>query len=171
MTAQIIREATAAELPLLQDIERAAGELFRALSMPEIADDEPPATEVLEGYRRDGRAWVSTDGADRPLGYLLHDEVDGAAHVEQVSVHPSAAHRGLGRGLIDHLAARATARGLTALTLTTFAEVPWNAPYYTRLGFRVLADDELTEGLRHIRNHEREIGLDRRCRVAMRREL
>jgi len=33
-----------------------------------------------------------------------------------------------------------------ALTLTTFAEVPWSAPYYERCGFRPLADAELTGG-------------------------
>ncbi|MFI6285149.1 GNAT family N-acetyltransferase [Streptomyces sp. NPDC051018] len=166
-----IRPAEAAELPLLQDIERAAGEPFRDLGMAEIADDEPPALDLLEGYRRAGRAWVSVDGDGPPLAYLIHDTVDGAAHVEQISVHPAAAHRRLGSGLIDHLASRAASDGLAALTLTTFAEVPWNAPYYTRLGFRTLGESELTEGLREIRRTEKEHGLDRWPRVCMRREL
>ncbi|MGV9313190.1 GNAT family N-acetyltransferase [Streptomyces sp. NPDC003691] len=166
-----IRRAEAADLPLLQDIERAAGEPFRELGMVEIADDEPPALEVLECYRAAGRAWVTEDGDGRPLGYLIHDTVDGAAHVEQVSVHPAAARRGLGSALIDHLAGLAAADGLTALTLTTFAEVPWNAPYYARLGFRVVPDSEVTEGLREIRRAEKEHGLDRWPRVCMRREL
>ncbi|ANW17448.1 GNAT family N-acetyltransferase [Streptomyces clavuligerus] len=166
-----IRAATAAELPRLQEIERVAGEPFRALGMAAVADDEPPSLDLLEEFRAAGRAWVSVDGGNRPLAYLIHEDVDGAAHVEQVSVDPAAAHRRLGSGLIDHLAGRAAAGGLTALTLTTFAEVPWNAPYYTRLGFRVLAEAELTEGLRAIRHTEQEIGLDRWPRVCMRREL
>lgn len=57
-----------------------------------------------------------------------------------------------------------------ALTLTTFAEVPWNAPYYERCGLRPLADAELTGGLREIRAREATYGLDRRPRVCMRRE-
>ncbi|MGW4031345.1 GNAT family N-acetyltransferase [Streptomyces sp. NPDC004838] len=166
-----VRPAEAAELPLLQDIERAAGEPFRALGMGEIADDEPPALDLLEHYRRAGRAWVAAGDDDRPVAYLIHDEIDGAAHIEQVSVHPAAARRGLGSGLIDHVASRAAADGLGALTLTTFSEVPWNAPYYTRLGFRVLGEAELTEGLREIRRMEKEHGLDRWPRVSMRREL
>jgi Acetyltransferase (GNAT) family. len=97
--------------------------------------------------------------------------VDGAAHVEQVTVHPDAARRGLGRALIEELAADATARGVPALTLTTFTDVPWNAPYYARLGFRVLADTELTDGLRAIRRAEADHGLDRWPRVCMRRDL
>ncbi len=91
-----IRAAVAAELPLLQDIERAAGEPFRSLGMAAIADDDPPSLESLEAYRRAGRAWVAVDAADRPVAYLLAETVDGAAHVEQVSVHPDAARRGVG---------------------------------------------------------------------------
>jgi len=37
------------------------------------------------------------------------------------------------------------ADGLPALTLTTFTHVPWNAPYYTRCGFRVLDDAEISD--------------------------
>ena len=58
-----------------------------------------------------------------------------AAHVEQVSVATAHAGQGLGALLIDHLGALARADGRPALTLTTFRDVPWNAPYYRRLGF------------------------------------
>jgi len=37
------------------------------------------------------------------------------------------------------------------MTLTTFADVPWNALYYLTCGFRVLDDAEVTAGLRAIR--------------------
>ncbi|WP_242427661.1 GNAT family N-acetyltransferase [Streptomyces sp. Root431] len=168
-----IRAAAPAELPLLQDIERAAGEPFRSLGMAAIADDDPLPLDVLEAYRCEGRAWVAVDAADRPVAYLLADTVDGSAHIEQVSVHPDAARRGVGRQLIEHLAAAAREQGLTALTLTTFAEVPWNAPYYTRLGFRPLADSDpaLTAGLRAISRAEAAHGLSVWPRVCMRREV
>jgi GNAT superfamily N-acetyltransferase len=166
-----IRPARRSDLPLLQDIERAAGEPFRTLGMSAVSDDDPPPLDLLDDYRRAGRAWVAIASADRPVGYLIADEVDGAAHVEQVSVHPSSARRGVGRALIDHLADWAGDRRLVALTLTTFSHVPWNAPYYTRLGFRTLAESELTDGLRKIRAEEAEHGLDRWPRVCMRREL
>ncbi|MGW0774052.1 GNAT family N-acetyltransferase [Streptomyces sp. NPDC002835] len=166
-----IRPAEEAELPVLQDIERAAGEPFRALGMAAIADDEPPSLGELDRHRRDGHAWVAVDGTGRIAGYLLSDAVDGAAHVEQVSVHPDAARRGVGRALIGRLAEHAPAEGLTALTLTTFTEVRWNAPYYARLGFRILTEPELTDGLREIRRAETHHGLDRWPRVCMRCEL
>ncbi|MER5579205.1 GNAT family N-acetyltransferase [Streptomyces massasporeus] len=166
-----IRLATRAELPALQDIERAAGAPFRDLGMPEIADDEPPALDILERYRRAGRCWVAVDEGDLPAAYLLAEPVDGALHIEQVSVHPRAARRGVGRALLAHAADRAREEGLTALTLTTFTDVPWNAPYYARLGFRPLPEADLTPGLRAIRATEAAHGLDRWPRVCMRKPL
>jgi GNAT superfamily N-acetyltransferase len=169
----MIRLARDTDLPVLQDIERAAGEPFRAHDMAAVADDQPPTIAELTEFHKDGRCWVVTDDADhdtdRPIGYLLGAVIDGHAHVEQVSVHPGHWRRGHGRRLIDTLAAWAADRGLAGLTLTTFADIPWNAPYYERLGFRVLAEDELTDGLRQVRAHEAERGLDAWPRVTMRR--
>ncbi|MFI5863494.1 GNAT family N-acetyltransferase [Streptomyces sp. NPDC051546] len=199
----LIRAAHIDELSLLQDIERASGECFRTIGMPEIADDEPLPLEELLGYRRAGLAWVAAEepdprtgagartgtrtgtgtgtrtgsgpeegrGAGIPVGYLLADRVDGNLHVEQVSVHPDRARRRIGRSLLEHLAERARAEGAPALTLTTFNDVPWNAPYYARCGFRTLNESGLGPGLRDIRDREAVHGLDRWPRVCMRRDL
>lgn len=168
MTIRAVRDD---ELPALQDIERAAGLPFREIGMLEIADDEPPSVDTLLGYQRAGQAWAYADAADRPVAYLIADPVDGNLHIEQVSVHPDHARRGIGRALIDHLAALAAAEGIPALTLTTFAEVPWNAPYYARCGFRQLDDSELTPGLVALQQREAEFGLNRWPRICMRRDL
>lgn len=168
-----IRPATAADLPLLAPIERAAGRQFHDVGMSAIAEDEPLPIAELARYTLSGLAWVAVPASDAaPIGYLLAEPVDGQLHIEQVSVHPDGARRGVGRALIDHAGRRATADGRAALTLTTFTDVPWNAPYYARrCGFHPLADPELTPGLRDIRRRERELGLDRWPRVAMRRDL
>ncbi|BDM71410.1 GCN5 family N-acetyltransferase [Streptomyces nigrescens] len=171
----IIAAPSPAELPLLRALERAAGEPFRRhLDMAPVADDEPPSPAELTRYQQAGRALAAYEGdaraasvRGRPIGYLLWEPVDGCTHIEQVSVHPDHSRQGIGRALID----RAERDGGSApLTLTTFAEVPWNAPYYARLGFRVLTEAELTPGLRAIRAREAELGLDRWPRVCMRRE-
>ncbi len=44
--------------------------------------------------------------------------------------------------LLERVIESARQMGYPAVTLTTFREVPWNAPFYTRLGFAML--DELT---------------------------
>jgi N-acetylglutamate synthase-like GNAT family acetyltransferase len=90
---------------------------------------------------------VVANDDDEPVVYLMADLVDGCLQIEQVTVRPGNARPGLGLALLDHAANRAAADGLPALTLTTFAHVPWNAPYYARCGFRVLDDAEITPGV------------------------
>jgi ribosomal protein S18 acetylase RimI-like enzyme len=104
--------------------ERRAGAMFREIGMDAVADDEPATEEELLGFVEAGRAWVATDANDEPAGYLVLDVVDGAGHIEQVSVDPASAGRGLGRSLVEHAAAYARRHRLPALTLTTFAGVP-----------------------------------------------
>jgi GNAT superfamily N-acetyltransferase len=159
------------ELPLLQDIERAAGVCFRDIGMPEIADDPPLPIAELARYQQAGAAWVAVGTTDVPVAYLVADIIDGNLHIEQVSVHLQHARRGLGRRLIDHAAQHAQAQDLPALTLTTFTYVPWNAPYYARCGFRIMTTDEPGPDLRAIRRAEAAHGLDKWPRVCMRRDL
>ena len=123
------------------------------------------------GLRRPRRRVGGHRSRRPPVGYLLVDDVDGATHIEQVSVHPSVAGRGIGRALIETAVAHARARGHHRVTLTTFADVPWNAPYYRRLGFDVVPPDDQGPDLRRLRAHEASIGLDRWPRVAMARRL
>lgn len=103
------------------------------------------------------------------MGYLLLGLVDGNAHIEQVSVHPDHTRQGIGRTLIEAAAEWAAALGVPAMTLTTYRDVPWNAPYYARLGFRRVPEGQMTPGLRTIRAREAARGLDAWPRVAMRR--
>lgn len=166
-----IRPAVFADFPRLQQIERAAGEAFRTVSMPEIAEDAPPNSEVLRRYADAGLAWVAADERDVPAAYLLADRVDNALHIEQVSVHPHYARQRLGCQLIEYAEKQAVGLSCCALTLTTFVDVPWNAPYYRRLGFREIHDNALTPGLAEVRRHEAKIGLDRWPRTAMLKPL
>jgi GNAT superfamily N-acetyltransferase len=167
----VIRPARADDLAALVGIELAAGEAFRALGMDAVADDDPGSVEDLVPYAERGRALVAADAEDRPIGYLLLELVDGAAHIEQVSVHPDHARKRVGSELIDRASSWARSRGLDALTLTTYREVPWNGPYYQRLGFVYLTAEEETPGLRAIRASERGRGLDKWPRACMRLPL
>ena len=173
-----VRPARPSELALLRELERVAGEPFREIGMAEVADDEPSSPAELAHFADAGRAWVvpwagdpepGGPPRDQPVAYLLAEPVDGGLHVAQVSVHPAAARRRLGAVLIEHAASVAAAEGRPALTLTTYRDVPWNAPYYRRLGFVELAEAEVGPGVRAIREMERAAGLDRWPRVAMRR--
>lgn len=138
--------------------------------MDAVADDDPPVIDELALSHKVDGILVSVDSGDRPVGYLLVHPLDGRAHVEQVSVHPDHAGLRLGSQMLDAADGWADQRGLIGLTLTTFEKVPWNAPYYQRLGFRVLRGTALTPGLLHVWKVEAARGLDRWPRVAMLRE-
>lgn len=159
------------ELEALRAIELAAGRAFTGVGMPEIAADAPPSVDELEAYRAAGRAWVATGDAGEPVAYLLAADVDDGLHVEQVSVHPDHAGRRLGAALIEHLAERARAEGRGALTLTTFRDVPWNAPYYARLGFEVVEPAGQGTELAALVARERSAIPGDAPRVTMRRQL
>jgi GNAT superfamily N-acetyltransferase len=163
-----IRTAHAADLPVLQNIETEAGLAFRDVGMDEVADDDEPAIDTLAAYVEAGHAWVACDG-EAVAAYIVVEPVDDCLHIEQVSVRPAYARQAIGRSLIEHVASVAADAGYPALTLTTFRDVPWNAPYYTRLGFAVL--DAPGPDLSAIRAAEATHGLDRWPRISMRREL
>jgi GNAT superfamily N-acetyltransferase len=173
-----IRPARPSDGVDLQAIERLAGERFRSVGMDEIADDSPPSVDVLAAYAAGGRSWVAiaggasgAGGADGPVGYAVVDVVDDCAHVEQVSVRPDHQGQGVGRALLDRVQSWAASAGLDGVTLTTFADVPWNGPLYEHLGFRVLDDGEIGPELRALVAKEAAHGLDPSTRVCMRRDL
>jgi GNAT superfamily N-acetyltransferase len=166
-----IRPARPGDFIGIQRIERAAGELFRAVGMADIADHPDPPIELLTEFQRAGRCWVAVDGADRPVAFVLVLLVDGFAHIEQVSVHPAHMRRGIGRELIDHVGAWAAGRGLSTLTLTTFRDVPWNGPYYARIGFTAVEPGERGPELARLMAEEAAHGLDPAQRIAMRRAI
>ena len=163
-----IRPAVAGDGPDLQEIERLAGERFRTVGMDRIAEDEPPTSTELGRYAAAGRSWVAVDDAGTSVGYVLVDEVDGDAHVEQISVRPDQQGRGVGRALLDHVRRWAVDHGRAGISLTTFSEVPWNRPLYEHLGFEVLSEDRIGPGLRAVREAEAAHGLDPSTRVCMR---
>jgi hypothetical protein len=63
----------------------------------------------------------------------------------------------------------AQGNGYQSITLATFREVPFNMPFYARLGFQVIPSDELSAALRSVVHDETRRGLDPAGRVIMRR--
>lgn len=166
-----IRPVRSDELPALREIECIAGRMFAMVGMPEIAATDLPTTEELDSYRRRDCVWVAVDSADRPVAYLTSSVVDGCAHIDQVSVTLTHTRLRLGAALIEHLARIAIESGRSAVTLTTFRDVPWNAPYYARLGFVVMQADEYGPQLRAVVAREAAAIPGDAPRVAMRRDL
>lgn len=166
----VVRPSSLHDIPELQAIEIDAGELFRQVDLDVVADDDPVHASVLARHVRVGTAWTAELHAV-VVGYALASVVDDEAHLDQVSVRREAGRRGIGRLLVDEVCQWAVAQGHEAVTLTTFAEVPWNGPYYERLGFSELPADRCGPELTAIRRREREAGIELSARIAMRLEL
>lgn len=88
---------------------------------------------------------------------LLPDGHDVRAHLEQLSVLPAHGRRGTGARLVAAAAEEARWDGFDRLSLCTYRDLPWNAPFYARLGFEVV---EPSGVLAEVRAHERALGLD-----------
>lgn len=75
--------------------------------------------------------------------------------------------RGIGRALLAHAADWARTHGFTALSLTTFRNVPWNAPFYASFGFREWAPADAPASIRQALSYEAAKGLEHRCAMVM----
>ncbi|NYI07689.1 GNAT family N-acetyltransferase [Allostreptomyces psammosilenae] len=164
MPPPAIRAAIPEDLLLLPAVEEAADAPFAALGIGPLPP--PGGVDELRAARH-----VLVAGRP-PIGFARLEEVDGVAHLEQLSVHADHHRRGVGSALLRAACATAAGEGHRAITLITYRDVPWNAPFYARHGFEPVPEEELTPGLRELRRHEGELGLDRfGARVVMRAVL
>lgn len=159
------------DIDALPDVERAAARRFS--TQPELAwiADAPVQDRHQHRACADaGQSFVARNG-DRPVGFILTLPMDASLFILELSVHPDWQGNGIGRALLATAAEAARHRGFHALTLTTFLQVPWNAPFYAGLGFELLEDAALTPELRERREAETAHGLAWESRCAMRLKL
>jgi ribosomal protein S18 acetylase RimI-like enzyme len=159
-----IRPATAEDLAALPALEAEADRLLeaglggRALPAQDPQGDLAPGQDHPPGREPLFILVAVLAGGRPPVGFVRVDELDGQAHLEQLSVHPDCAGRGLGRSLMQAALRDATSRGYNSMTLCTFADIPFNAPFYASCGFTELADPG--DALAALRAHEARLGLD-----------
>ena len=157
--------ATKHEAALLPEIEHRAGVIFESVpataNLPELATD----LEDFEAAQRAGLLWVART-AGRPIGFALTVRLGDALHLEELDVLPAHGRRGVGTRLVRTVCDYATAHGLP-VTLTTFRDLPWNEPFYARLGFRALADTDQSPALRACVDEELASGLPAALRIVM----
>ncbi len=161
-----IQLARADDIPLLDVIEAAAGTIFPPGSIPEnILAERVPHDLFMEAMRK-GRLLVVVDSTQPPVGFAFWQEVAGCALLALVEVDPQHGQQGLGAALVSRIINQVVQAGFPYLYLTTFANVPWNAPFYQKLGFVILNDAEQPGFIKEILLDEQGRGLNNR--VAMR---
>ena len=163
-----LRAARPEEIPLLGAIEQAAAQRFVGTAFAWVAEETHSDLVALHRSRAtDGLLVAELDSL--VVAFIQFMPLDGAMYIAELDVLPNHAGHGIGAQLIGAVDLRAIHLGLTALTLTTFRDIPWNAPYYRRLGFRDL--DTLSPGLVTIRDKHRAKGLGDADRVFLYRPL
>ena len=158
------RAADCAHLPA---IELAAAEMFRPLNvLPERAEPDVVPLGYLEEQCRKGWLWVAAfNGA--PIGFVVADIRNGDFYIAELDVHPDHGRKGLGRGLMAKICADAFAKGVQRVTLCTFREVPWNAPFYASLGFTEITRANWTPWMHDLAQRQIDGGIDMETRVYM----
>lgn len=113
-----------------------------------------------------GTLWMAeVDG--QPVGFLAGRIDATRLHIDEVDVLRAHQGKGVGRRLLETAAAYARANGLAALSLTTFRNVPWNAPFYAAFGFREWAPQDAPAAVRATLADEAANGLNDRCAMVM----
>ena len=155
----------------MPEIERLAAERFASFGLADVFARIVTPIPLLRERARAGQVWVAAGDDDRPVGFAVVSSLDGNAHLDELDVHPDHGRRGIGTALVETACEWARSAGYCAITLSTLRNVPWNAPLYAKLGFRILADKELTQALRQLLESEASLGLPMKDRVLMRRDL
>ena len=168
ITMHSIRRARPNDLIHLPAIEREAAAQFQATPYPAMVNADLASANPDLDY---DYVWVVVDEQDHPIGFAIVHVLDESVHLHELDVHPHYARQGLGRRLIEAIADWARTKGATALTLTTFSDVPWNGPYYARLGFRTLDVATLNPALQAVRRAEESAGLPMAHRICMQLDL
>jgi GNAT superfamily N-acetyltransferase len=163
-----VTTARPGDLARLPAIELEAARLLAGYA-PQSVLNETTALDVLQKAQEAGHLWVGLLN-DAAVGFAHVEVIEGdAAHLEEIDVAPAHGRQGLGTRLVSQVCEWAAANRYASVTLTTFRDVPWNMPFYARLGFDIVSSARLSPALLAVVEDETRRGLDPARRVVMRR--
>ena len=162
-----LRLARPEDAPHMPPIEARAGKLFGQIEgLAGIVGQQTVPVERLQRYIRKGHCLVAHVGGAM-AGWLVNEPFGRELHIWEFNVDPAFQRGGVGSGLLRACLTDATNSGFKAVTLTTFRDVAWNAPFYARLGFEVVEDAALSDMLRRQLTYEVSRGLHGRCAMRL----
>jgi len=162
----LIREADPEDYQFLPEIEADAAQVFRAVGLAGIADMQPNPPEYYKTLL-EPKIILLAEYKSVPAGFGVAYPVDGQAYLREVSVKQAFSGRGIGRQLVEALIQKAIAQGYDKMILRTFRDIPFNTPFYQKLGFEIFEPDTNWPELTKIIGHEKTAGLELKPRVFM----
>ncbi len=125
----VLRLTQESDIALLPAIERSAARAFRQIpSLAWLADSEVISVARHHDYLETEHSLLAV-AAGQPVGFILTEPLDDALFIVEVAVHQAWQQQGIGRMLLERVIESARQMGYPTVTLTTFREVPWNAPF------------------------------------------
>ena len=171
--AYIVRLAEPGDIAQLPSVERRSVRLFddwlAATGLTREFLDIVTTVEEFEVARSRGHLWVAASPEEGIVGFAQVIVLDGLAHLDEIDVVPECGRRGIGSRLVEAVCEWAAASGYAKVTLSTFKDVPFNAPFYARLGFTVVDPARLLPEHAQLVRDEHAHGLRTEHRVIMER--
>jgi len=157
-------------LPL---IEKSAAIAFKSIPrLAWLADENGMTIEMHKLAVIQGTSWLAVNiKSNTPVGFLSADIIGDDLFIVEMSVGALFQRQGIATNLLKIACESAKSLNLAYATLTTFKDVPWNAPYYAKFGFTNLGPNDMPQYLNEKLEAEDETGLIRDERCAMRKVL
>jgi GNAT superfamily N-acetyltransferase len=163
----VITLARPAHIEALPGIELSAATMLTGHVPASILQESTPLGELREA-QQEGRLWVAL-ADELPVGFALVDMLaPDLPHLKEMDVSPQHGRRGVGTAMLGAVLEWLARSGHQQMTLTTFRNIPWNMPFYSRLGFEEVPRDGLRPELEAVVRDETARGLDPARRVVMR---
>ncbi len=159
-----ITRAATDEIPALVEIDVAAAMLFADTG---LISDEGLLMHVPEDVFATGikarNVFVAREHHGHPIGFTLTSERGGTLYLDQISVHPDHGQRGVGSALLKRVIKDAKDRKFKRVTLSTFRNVAWNAPFYRKAGFREIKPAKLENWMTELQDALTHVDVSQRC--------
>ncbi len=132
-----IAPAGPSDIPRVIEVDKAAGTLFdpTGLLSEDALADHVPEEVLISAIRQDQLDVVRMEDG-LTVGFTLVSHRGKGLYLDQISVDPAHGRKGIGRALMDHVIRKAVDNGFPEVTLSTFRDLAWNAPFYASIGFR-----------------------------------
>lgn len=137
-----IRAGTAEDFALLPDLEARADQSYLTLPGLETLLDEINITDDAGPETEPGTELFMAE-TEAPIGFVYAYDADDCTFISQIAVVPEAQKLGAGTALLNAIADAAQQAGKRGVTLMTFRDVPWNAPFYAKRGYTILTPAEM----------------------------
>ncbi len=171
LTAFEIRPAEIGDVAALQAIEHDAARRYDSYDETRFCLALPHRTDDEHRHARDHGLALLVEVAGVPIGFVLALPMDRRAHILEIAVALDQQGCGYGRALITSAEEWAAKKGFQEMTLTTFRDVAWNAPFYAGLCYDAFDVGPDRPELGALIADETAAGIHRAPRVAMRKIL